>query len=81
MPETASRNILVTPTTHERLIAIKDAHDLASFDKLIARALDAWESRGCDKPARDIRRETSPEPLRSEPVDDTSQPLPPPRNC
>jgi hypothetical protein len=50
MAETVSVPILVTPTTHERLTAIKDAHDLASFDRLIMRALDAWESRGCDKP-------------------------------
>lgn len=53
--------VFVTEATHERLAALKDANDLASFDRLIMRALEAWEMRGCDKPARDVPRET-PEP-------------------
>ncbi len=54
MPEVASKIVWVTPTTHERLVAIKEAEDLASFDRLIMRALDAWESRGCNKKSTDV---------------------------
>ncbi len=61
MPDLATKNVVVTEATHERLTAIKDANDLASFDRLIMRALDAFEANNC------ISRQT-PEPPQDAPT-------------
>lgn len=42
MPDIVTKPIVVTEATHARLIALRDAHDLVSFDRLIIRALDAF---------------------------------------